>query len=335
MNFNDENRNQRCERMKITRNDISNQSGGKSCCCRGEVGATGATGPTGPEGPMGPMGPMGLRGPVGETGATGATGPAGGPTGATGATGPIGLTGATGATGATGPIGLTGETGATGATGPIGLTGETGATGATGPIGLTGATGATGATGPIGLTGATGATGATGPIGLTGETGATGATGPIGLTGATGATGATGPIGLTGATGPSGTSVNSVFLQTPGSITNNDWVGMGGTNVGLLNSSVVIPQNAVLSGIALNIKTNTLTTDQSVTATVFRKTCTGEIVSTGLSATVTGPNPSNCSILQSGSADLSALDLIGVRINTIPTTLELAEGVAVTLQYTV
>ena len=242
MNFNDENRNQRCERMKITRNDISNQSGGKSCCCRGEVGATGATGPTGPEGPMGPMG---LRGPVGETGATGATGPAGGPTGATGATG------------------------------------------------------------------------------------------PIGLTGATGATGATGPIGLTGATGPSGTSVNSVFLQTPGSITNNDWVGMGGTNVGLLNSSVVIPQNAVLSGIALNIKTNTLTTDQSVTATVFRKTCTGEIVSTGLSATVTGPNPSNCSILQSGSADLSALDLIGVRINTIPTTLELAEGVAVTLQYTV
>ena len=275
MNFNDENRNQRCERMKITRNDISNQSGGKSCCCRGEVGATGATGPTGPEGPMGPMGPMGLRGPVGETGATGATGPAGGPTGATGATG------------------------------------------------------------PIGLTGATGATGATGPIGLTGETGATGATGPIGLTGATGATGATGPIGLTGATGPSGTSVNSVFLQTPGSITNNDWVGMGGTNVGLLNSSVVIPQNAVLSGIALNIKTNTLTTDQSVTATVFRKTCTGEIVSTGLSATVTGPNPSNCSILQSGSADLSALDLIGVRINTIPTTLELAEGVAVTLQYTV
>ena len=263
MNFNDENRNQRCERMKITRNDISNQSGGKSCCCRGEVGATGATGPTGPEGPMGPMG---LRGPVGETGATGATGPAGGPTGATGATG---------------PIGLTGETGATGATGPIGLTGETGATGATGPIGLTGATGAT------------------------------------------------------GATGPSGTSVNSVFLQTPGSITNNDWVGMGGTNVGLLNSSVVIPQNAVLSGIALNIKTNTLTTDQSVTATVFRKTCTGEIVSTGLSATVTGPNPSNCSILQSGSADLSALDLIGVRINTIPTTLELAEGVAVTLQYTV
>ena len=287
MNFNDENRNQRCERMKITRNDISNQSGGKSCCCRGEVGATGATGPTGPEGPMGPMG---LRGPVGETGATGATGPAGGPTGATGATGPIGLTGATGATGATGPIGLTGETGATGATGPIGLTGETGATGATGPIGLTGATGATGATGPI---------------------------------------------GLTGATGPSGTSVNSVFLQTPGSITNNDWVGMGGTNVGLLNSSVVIPQNAVLSGIALNIKTNTLTTDQSVTATVFRKTCTGEIVSTGLSATVTGPNPSNCSILQSGSADLSALDLIGVRINTIPTTLELAEGVAVTLQYTV
>ena len=260
MNFNDENRNQRCERMKITRNDISNQSGGKSCCCRGEVGATGATGPTGPEGPMGPMG---LRGPVGETGATGATGPAGGPTGATGATGPIGLTGATGATG---------------------------------------------------------------PIGLTGETGATGATGPIGLTGATGAT---------GATGPSGTSVNSVFLQTPGSITNNDWVGMGGTNVGLLNSSVVIPQNAVLSGIALNIKTNTLTTDQSVTATVFRKTCTGEIVSTGLSATVTGPNPSNCSILQSGSADLSALDLIGVRINTIPTTLELAEGVAVTLQYTV
>ena len=275
MNFNDENRNQRCERMKITRNDISNQSGGKSCCCRGEVGAAGATGPTGPEGPMGPMGPMGLRGPVGETGATGATGPAGGPTGATGATG------------------------------------------------------------PIGLTGETGATGATGPIGLTGETGATGATGPIGLTGATGATGATGPIGLTGATGPSGTSVNSVFLQTPGSITNNDWVGMGGTNVGLLNSSVVIPQNAVLSGIALNIKTNTLTTDQSVTATVFRKTCTGEIVSTGLSATVTGPNPSNCSILQSGSADLSALDLIGVRINTIPTTLELAEGVAVTLQYTV
>ena len=143
------------------------------------------------------------------------------------------------------------------------------------------------------------------------------------MTGATGATGATGP------------SVNAVFLQTPEAVSNGSWIGMGGTNSDFGDSAVVIPQNAVLTRIALNIGTNSLTAGQSVTATVFRKGCTESAVSTGLSAVITGPNPNNCSILQSGSAALTALDRVAVRFSTVPSNLRLPDGVSVTLQYTV
>lgn len=242
-NDNCENRNQNkcCDRMKITRNDISVQQGRASCCCKGE---TGATGPTGPKGPTGPMGPIGLRGPAGVTGPTGATGPIG----------------------------------------------------------------ETGATGPRG------ATGATGPTGPKGETGPTGATGP---------------------TGPASKQAFEIFLATTENIIDNAWLGLGSASAKFADNTVVIPKNATLTGIALNIRGNTLKSNESVTATVFKSSCGSSPVSTGVSTTVTGPNPSSCSSFSSGSGAVSALDLISVQFKANTTANVLNEGAAVTLLFSV
>ena len=196
--------------------------------------------------------------------------------------------------------------------------GETGATGPTGPKGQTG---------PMGPMGLRGAAGATGP---------TGATGPKGETGATGPMGAIGPKGETGATGPSGPPCKhnlTICLATTENIIDNAWLGLGSASAKFADNTVVIPQNATLKGIALNIRGNTLKTNESVTATVFKSACGSNPVSTGVSTTVTGPNSGKCSSFNSGSAAVSALDLISVQFKANTTANVLNEGAAVTLLF--
>ena len=250
-----------------------------------------------------------------------------GPTGPTGATGPSGATGATGPSGATGATGPSGATGATGPSGAAGATGPSGATGATGPSGATGATGPSGATGATGPSGATGATGPSGAAGATGPSGATGATGPSGATGATGPSGAT------------GTTTSVIYLASDQSIGNNDWVGLGTSSSQFPRNNVVIPANAVITGITLNIRTNTLTQGQTVTATVFTSPCGfASPTSTGLSTTISGPNNSeqpNCCAAATGNVNVSACSLLSVKITSSQGVGALANGVAVsvTLRY--
>ena len=215
--------------------------------------------------------------------------------------------------------------------------GPTGATGPTGPTGPAGAVGATGATGPTGPSGASGATGATGPTGATGVTGATGPTGPSGASGATGATGPTGPTGLTGATGPSGAvglATSTIYLASEQPVADGNWVGLGATSAAanFTPSTIVIPVDAVIVGLVLNIRDKTLAEGATVTATIYTSPCGfTDPVSTGISATITGPNPPTCCTTNFGLAAVNQCDLLSVQITTSTGVGALSAGVAVTV----
>jgi hypothetical protein len=150
----------------------------------------------------------------------------------------------------------------------------------------------------------------TGPTGTEGATGATGATGPTGAEGATGATGATGPIAP---------GSLAIFLATEQALTDGDWVGLGVSSSEALfsRSSVVIPAAATIVGLVLNIRDNVLAEADTVTATVFTSPCGFSLPSsTGVSVTVTGPNPPDCRETALGFAAVGAGDLLSVKINT-------------------
>ncbi|MFJ3390569.1 collagen-like protein [Lysinibacillus sp. NPDC086135] len=271
----------------------------------------------------------GLNGETGETGLQIIEGRIG----ATGPTGLQGITGKTGATGVTGPTGLqgtTGTTGATGATGPTGLQGITGATGPTGLQGITGATGPTGLQGTTGTTGTTGATGATGPTGLQGITGAPGATGPNGLQGITGVTGTTGPTGL------NGPGLMEVYLSTDQSVANNDFLGIGSASATFIKNTFVVPQNAVITSLTLNIRDHNLTAGDTASAQIYLSTNCGFTapVPTGIIATITGPSTSaspNCCTTTTSNFSVNSCTLLSVEITTSGGSF--ANGVSATIRY--
>lgn len=214
-----------------------------------------------------------------------------------------------------------------GFTGPQGPAGAIGATGATGPIGATGAVGATGPTGPEGPAGAIGATGATGPEGPAGAIGATGATGPEGPAGAIGATGPAGPVGET-------TLMATLTASTD--VTDGEWIGVGTSSADFVNNTIVIPAGATLTDVIVSIRDNPLTDGETVTATVYVSPCGAEApVTTGASVTVAGPNPGTCSASDEFAITIADNSLVSVQITLTETIAALADGVAVTLIFTV
>jgi len=246
----------------------------------------------------------------------------------------------------TGEIGYQEITGVTGSTNHQGLAeeidspglqiieGKIGATGATGPIGLHGVTGTTGATGTTGVTGLQGAIGATGATGLRGVTGTTGATGLQGVTGTTGATGLQGVTGTTGATGSSGSGLMEVFLSTDQSVGNNDFLGSGTSSASFVRSSIVIPENATIKSITLNIRDHGLSAGQTASAQIFTSSNCGFTapIATGIIATVTGPNSSttpNCCATTSANLTINRCTLLSVQLTT--TGGAFSNGVSVTI----
>ena len=195
--------------------------------------------------------------------------------------------------------------------------------------------GPAGATGP---SGASGATGATGPSGATGATGPSGPSGPAGATGPSGASGATGATGPSGATGARGPCCSNIYLGTDQSVSDGGWVGLGtsSSTSQFSRSAVVIPANATITGIILNIRDNELKDNtESVTATVFTSPCGfNNPTTTGISATVTGPNKAtdqHCCASGSGEVTVNTCSLVSVQV-TSPSGL--SAGVAVTVLVT-
>ncbi len=217
--------------------------------------------------------------------------------------------------------GNTGVTGITGATGLQGLVGNTGATGQQGTIGVTGVTGNTGVTGITGATGLQGLVGNTGATGLQGATGITGITGVTGATGARGTTGVTGITGTTGSTGPSGSGLMEVYLSTDQSVGNNDFLGTGNSSASFVRSSIVIPENAIIRSLTLNIRDHSLSAGQIASAQVFISTNGGFTAptATGIIATVTGPSsittPNSCA-KANASYSINSCTLLSVQVTT-------------------
>ncbi|MFJ7923782.1 hypothetical protein, partial [Lysinibacillus sp. NPDC096396] len=213
---------------------------------------------------------------------------------------------------------------------PTGLQGITGTTGATGPTGLQGITGTTGATGPTGLQGITGTTGATGPTGLQGTTGTTGTTGSTGLQGITGVTGTTGPTGL------NGPGLMEVYLSTDQSVANNDFLGIGSASATFIKNTFVVPQNAVITSLTLNIRDHNLTAGDTASAQIYLSTNCGFTapVPTGIIATITGPSTSaspNCCTTTTSNFSVNSCTLLSVEITTSGGSF--ANGVSATIRY--
>ncbi|WP_284705834.1 collagen-like protein, partial [Lysinibacillus sp. OL1_EC] len=186
--------------------------------------------------------------------------------------------------------------------------------------GAQGVTGSTGATGSQGITGATGAQGVTGSTGATGPQGITGATGVQGVTGSTGATGARGTTGVTGTTGPSGSGLMEVFLSTDQSVGNNDFLGTGNSSASFVRSSIVIPENATIRSLTLNIRDHALIAGQTASAQIFISTnCGFTSVATGIIASVSGPNSSttpNCCAKVIANYPVNSCTLLSVQVST-------------------
>ncbi|MGE7950912.1 hypothetical protein, partial [Lysinibacillus xylanilyticus] len=195
---------------------------------------------------------------------------------------------------------------------PQGIQGATGATGDPGPQGIRGATGATGDPGPQGIRGATGATGDPGSQGIRGVTGTTG---DPGLQGIRGVTGATGP------TGPSGSGLMEVFLSTDQSVGNHDFLGTGNSSASFVRSSIVIPENAIIKSLTLNIRDHALSAGQTASAQIYISTNCGFTapVATGIIATITGPNAStspNCCATATANFLVNRCTLLSVEVTT-------------------
>lgn len=142
-------------------------------------------------------------------------------------------------------------------------------------------------------------------------------------------------IGPTGDTGAAGANNTAIFLATDQNVSDGGWVGIGTSSSAaqFADSTVVIPVNATITGMVLNIRDNTVAAGDTVTATIFTSPCGFEDpTSTGITVTITGPSDSttpNCVAIVAGSFAVTQGVLLSVEITT--TQGALANGVAVTV----
>lgn len=163
-------------------------------------------------------------------------------------------------------------------------------------------------------------------------------TGSTGATGATGATGSTGVTGAQGATGAQGSGGMTLYLASfP--VANNDFVGLGTASNSFIRNTVVVPQNATITGIILDIRDEALASGKTVSAEIIRSTTCGfSFAGTGVIATVTGPNNSatpNCCAFEAANLPVNQFDLLSVQITRTGSNAALQDGVAVTILFTI
>ena len=123
-------------------------------------------------------------------------------------------------------------------------------------------------------------------------------------------------------------------------VSNNNFVGLGTSSNNFIQNTVVVPQNATITGIVLNIRDELLPTaiDQ-VSAEIIRSTnCGISFTGTGVIATVTGPNNSttpNCCDFNAANLPVNQCDLLSVQITRIGSSAALENGVTVTILFTI
>lgn len=112
-----------------------------------------------------------------------------------------------------------------------------------------------------------------------------------------------------------------IYLATDQSIPNGQFMGLGTTSAMFVRNTVVIPENAIITGLVFNIRDNTLTAGEVASAEiVISQTCGFDApVSTGVIATVTGPNNAttrNCCGTTAANYPVNRCTLLSVRVTT-------------------
>lgn len=147
-------------------------------------------------------------------------------------------------------------------------------------------------------------------------------------------TGATGATGLNGVDGSGGMTLYLAAFP----VADNEFVGLGTISDSFIRNTVAIPQNATITGIVLDIRDETLTSGQTVSAEIIRSiTCGFSFEGTGIKATVVGPNNSatpNCSAFKKANFPVNKFDLLSVQITRTGSNEALQDGVAVTVLFT-
>lgn len=97
----------------------------------------------------------------------------------------------------------------------------------------------------------------------------------------------------------------------------------------------MIPANATITGITMNIRDQTLKEGETATATVYTSPCAfAEPVSTNISVTVTGPSDPetpHCCASATGNVSVPACSLLFVKLTLSQGVGALAKGVSVTV----
>ncbi|WP_242980615.1 hypothetical protein [Clostridium vincentii] len=121
-------------------------------------------------------------------------------------------------------------------------------------------------------------------------------------------------------------------------VTANDFVGLGTTSTSFIRNTIVVPQNATITGLVLNVRDEPLTSTQTVSAQIIRSTnCGISFAGTGIIATVTGPNNSttpNCCNFIAASLPVNQCNLLSVQITRTGSSAALENGVSVTILFT-
>jgi len=130
-------------------------------------------------------------------------------------------------------------------------------------------------------------------------------------------------------------------LATDQSISSGGWLGLGTSSSAsqFTRSSVVLPVNATIVGLVVNIRDNSIDEGDTVTATIFTSPCGwDDPTTTGISAVVEGPNTSEepgCTGIGTGSVAVTEGTLLSVQIITSTGVGALSNGVAVTVFLTI
>ncbi|MET4558963.1 hypothetical protein ABIA69_000106 [Lysinibacillus parviboronicapiens] len=112
-----------------------------------------------------------------------------------------------------------------------------------------------------------------------------------------------------------------VFLSTDQSVGNNDFLGTGNSSASFVRSSIVIPENAIIKSLTLNIRDHLLSAGQTASAQIYISTNCGFTapVATGIIATITGPNSSaspNCCAKTTSNFPVNSCTLLSLQVTT-------------------
>lgn len=135
-----------------------------------------------------------------------------------------------------------------------------------------------------------------------------------------------------------GTKECAIYLASDQPVPDDQFIGLGNASASFVRNTVVIPKNAIITGLVFNIRDNTLTAGEVATAEiVISQSCGfGDPISTGIIASVTGPNSEaspNCCGTTLANYPVNQCDLLSVQISTGNGAFP--SGAAATVLYTI